>query len=103
MPPIARRRSLRAHAPPGSSARSTYRGGRVAPLDRRGDLGPGSDRVERRLRRLRFRGELIVLDRVAEPLRVIAAPQMEQPCVVVHALRQLQERREVERTQVEST
>ena len=61
----------------------------------------GLRRVVRALEPLRLVRELVVLDRVAEPARVVAAPEVVQPGLVVDAVGDLQEQDQVLRAQVE--
>ncbi|SAK97670.1 hypothetical protein AWB76_07440 [Caballeronia temeraria] len=48
-----------------------------------------------------FVGEFGVADYIAEPCRIVAAPQMKEPCVFIDAIGQFEEKREVVRAQLE--
>src|SRR6201996_1332676 len=72
----------------------------VSALDGLSHLLSRAGRIAIRLAQLGFRGQRVVLDRVAEPCRVVASLQMMQPRLVVDAGGELQERRQIERPQV---
>src|SRR6516164_7121045 len=80
------------------------RGRRVAAVDRLDDAPAALGGIERfvGLRPGRLRRELLVLDHAPEPPGIVARAPMVLPGCVVHALRNLREKHEVLRTQVEA-
>src|SRR5689334_3634890 len=78
---------------------------RIAAIDNLLDSSPALGRRQRTvlLDAGRFRRQIVVFDRIPEPLRVGARAQVMEPCLIVDAYRELQEGRKVLRTQVESS
>src|SRR5438445_5648185 len=78
-------------------------GKRIAPLDGRPDQGPA--RLRRKARLLfharRRRGERFVLDRLAEPARIVLEAEMVEPRLVIDSLGQLHEEGEILGLQVQ--
>src|SRR5690242_9909531 len=89
---------------PGSSPYGRSSGGLgVALLDRGADRGAAAGRIDARgpLDGGGGAGQRRVLDRVAEPARVVASSQVVHPRLVVDAVRHLEEEREVLGAQVQ--
>src|SRR5262245_17745169 len=72
-------------------------GGNVALLDCSPNLLPALRRGDLpiALELFRVRSEVGVFDHAVEPLRVVASMQMEQPRLIIHAVRELQERGQI--------